>query len=81
MIIISSAAVSVNGGAIGCLALLGYVFSRSLNGGTMCLEGFHMRNSFTLIILAALVLGLVLLGLADTPTSVADTDLPDGKDI
>ena len=38
-----------------------------------------MRKLVTLVMFAALVLGLVVLGLADAPTSVADTDLPDDE--
>ena len=40
-----------------------------------------MKRWFTLIILAALVLGLVVLGIAETPTSVADTEAPDDEEL
>ena len=38
-----------------------------------------MKKLVTLIAFAAVVLWLVILGLAETPTSVADTDLPDDE--
>lgn len=42
-------------------------------------EGIQLKKLVTLVIFAALVLGLVVLGLADTPASVADADLPDDE--
>ena len=42
-------------------------------------KGIKAKKLVTLVAFSALVLGLVLLGLAGTPTSVADTDLPDDE--
>lgn len=42
-------------------------------------EGIPVRKLVTLVLFSALVLELVVLGLAETPASVADADLPDDE--
>ena len=69
----------VNCGTVPPFTLFVHVFSLGLAGGIIQSRGVEVKRLVTVVTIAILPVGLVLLGLSDTDISVADTSIPDNE--